>query len=94
MSVVFEFQVTNGFQFSSQFAQHSGLAPAYNQVELPRVLGEGFIWKVYLNKGLFLCQHYYHLKQEFTLKCLEVATSKMLTLKFHFSQFKDSLKAA
>lgn len=86
MSVVFEFQVASDFHFSSRFAQHFGLASAHNRVELPELLGEGFIQEVYLNNGLFLCMHNYYLKEEFILRRIDVADPELLTLKFDCSR--------
>lgn len=82
MAVVFEFEVSKDFHFSSRFADHFGLSSSNNRVKIPETLGEGFIQEVYLSNGLFLCLHHYHLKQEFILRRTDTPTPHMLTMKF------------
>ncbi|MDO6429999.1 AraC family transcriptional regulator [Flavitalea sp. BT771] len=83
MAVTFEFVIEKGFHFAEVFGKRFGMPVAENRVYLPKSLGDGYIQEMQLREGLSLCMHRYILKQEFSLKRLELAgPSKMLTLKF------------
>jgi AraC-like DNA-binding protein len=82
MAVTFEFEVCADFHFAKAFGEHFGIKAINDRVQLPDMLGDGFIQEVYLNNGLYLCVHKYVLKQELILKRKVSAFSVALTMKF------------
>ena len=82
MAVTFEFEVCADFHFAKAFGEQFGIKAINDRVQLPDMLGDGFIQEVYLNNGLYLCVHKYVLKQELILKRKVSAFSVALTMKF------------
>ncbi|WP_295715513.1 AraC family transcriptional regulator [Mucilaginibacter sp.] len=82
MAIEFEFEVDKGFHFAEAFAGRFNVDVIHNRVNLPGMLGEGYIQEVFLNNGLSLCIHHYHLKEELVLRRMDTSSSTMLTMKF------------
>jgi AraC-like DNA-binding protein len=82
MAVIFDFEAGKGFHFTSAFAKRFDCQATGDRVSLPPLLGEGFIQEVYLDNGLSLCLHRYHLRQDFILRRHGTGATEVLTLKF------------
>lgn len=82
MAVTFEFEVCADFHFAKAFGEQFGIKAINDRVQLPDMLGNGFIQEIFLNNGLSLCVHKYVLKQELILKRKVSAFSVALTMKF------------
>lgn len=92
MAVIFEFEAGKGFHFANAFANHFGMPEENYRVNVPEMLGDGFIQEVYLSNGLVLCLHRYTLKQEFIMKRLANASTTMVTMKFDCRRAQQKLK--
>ncbi len=89
--MIFEIYPDSGFDYISEFAEKIGLQVSDNYLEIPSLLGEGFIKKIVLDDNFHLLIHKYKMKEEFTVRRLAADKSNEM-LAFRFVSYESAEK--